>query len=508
MINVVGYARYSSDNQREESIVAQERAIKEFCQKNNYNLIKLYKDEAISGTSIKDRAEFLELIEDSKKKEFQCVVVHKFDRFARNRYDHAIYEKKLNDNGVKLLSVLEQLNDSPESVILKSVLTGMNEYYSLNLSREVKKGLNENALKCIHNGGIPPLGYDLDENKRYIINEIEADTVRIIYKLYSEGVGYASISEQLNKMGRLNKLGKSFRKTSIRDILINEKYTGVFVYGKKDGRGRLTGKEVKIEGGVPQIISKEDFEKIRNKMKNRKTGSRATAHETYYLTGICTCGECGGRYSGGYRSRQRDGSITYGYTCINRKTKVNDCKNKPIRKEILEEFIFKTIKKEIFTEKRIKSIANKVEKSVNEKILNKAQEIKKIEIEIQKIKNKIDTLLEIFLDNKVSKEAFENKNRKLENELFLLTQEKNKLSASKKISRENIENFIRNFKSNFNKNNIKKSVIETFVKEIKVYETYVEIVLRLFPMYIDSNGGDDESRTRVRNHNDHKLLQV
>ena len=108
MINVVGYARYSSDNQREESIVAQERAIREFCQKNNYNLIKVYKDEAISGTSIKDRTEFLELIEDSKKKEFQCVVVHKFDRFARNRYDHAIYEKKLNDNGTTIVMVTHE----------------------------------------------------------------------------------------------------------------------------------------------------------------------------------------------------------------------------------------------------------------------------------------------------------------------------------------------------------------------------------------------------------------
>ena len=508
MINVVGYARYSSDNQREESIVAQERAIREFCQKNNYNLIKVYKDEAISGTSIKDRTEFLELIEDSKKREFQCVVVHKFDRFARNRYDHAIYEKKLNDNGVKLLSVLEQLNDSPESVILKSVLTGMNEYYSLNLSREVKKGLNENALNCVHNGGIPPLGYNLDEDRKYVINEIEAETVRIIYKLYIEGIGYASIAEQLNQMGRLNKLGKPFRKTSIRDILLNEKYTGVFVYGKKDGHGKLTGNEVKIEGGIPQIISKEDFEKIQIKMKNRKTGSRATAHETYYLTGVCTCGECGGRYSGGYRSRQRDGSITYGYTCINRKTKVNDCRNKSIRKEILEEFVFKTIKKEIFTEKRIKSIASKVEKSVNEKILKKAQEVKKLESEIQKIKDKIDRLLEIFLDNKISKEVFEKKNNELERELFLLTQEKNKISASKKINRENIEAFIRNFKANFNKENIKKAIIETFVKEIKVYETYVEIVLRLFPMYIDRNGGDDESRTRVRNYNDYKPLQV
>ena len=117
-------------------------------------------------------------------------------------------------------------------------------------------------------------------------------------------------------------------------------------------------------------------------------------------------------------------------------------------------------------------------------------------------------MLEIFLDNKISKEVFEKKNNELERELFLLTQEKNKISASKKINRENIEAFIRNFKANFNKENIKKAIIETFVKEIKVYETYVEIVLRLFPMYIDRNGGADENRTRVRNYNNHKLLQV
>lgn len=178
MVDVVAYCRFSSDNQRVESIEAQERAIKEYCLKNNFNLIAIYKDEAISGTSIKDRESFIKMINDSKKKIFKYVIVHKFDRFARNRYDHAIYEKKLEDNGVKLLSVLEQLNDNPESVILKSVLTGMNEYYSLNLSREVKKGQKENALKCIHNGGAMPLGYDLGEDRRYVLNEKEAEIVK------------------------------------------------------------------------------------------------------------------------------------------------------------------------------------------------------------------------------------------------------------------------------------------------------------------------------------------
>lgn len=324
-MRVVGYARYSSDNQREESIDAQIRAIREFCLKNNYTLLNVYIDEATSGTSIKDRDKFMELIKDSKDKKFEIVVVHKFDRFARNRYDHAIYEKKLNDNGVKLLSVLEQLNDSPESVILKSVLTGMNEYYSLNLSREVKKGLKENALKCIHTGGTPPLGYDIGDDRKYIINEVEADSVKIIFKMYLEGVGYRRITEYLDSLGRLNKKKRAFKTISVRDILLNEKYTGTFVFGKKDAHGKLTGKEIKIENGMPAIIDKETFLKVQSKIKVRSVGARSKAIKPYLLTGYCTCGECGSAYTGGYRSRNRNGELIYGYVCSGRKMKNTNC---------------------------------------------------------------------------------------------------------------------------------------------------------------------------------------
>ena len=210
MNRAVAYCRFSSNNQREESIEAQIRAITEYCKIKKLNLIKIYKDEAISGTSVKNRENFIEMIAESKNKTFDYVIVHKYDRFARNRYDHAIYEKKLNDNNVKLLSVLEEMSDSPENVILKSVLTGMNEYYSLNLSREVKKGQKENALKAIHNGGIVPLGYSLDENRKYIVNEKEAEIVRFIFNLALHGVGYANIAAALNEKGYKNKLGKNF----------------------------------------------------------------------------------------------------------------------------------------------------------------------------------------------------------------------------------------------------------------------------------------------------------
>lgn len=155
-MRLVAYARYSSDNQREESITAQLRAIHNWADANGHVIVKEYIDEALSARTDK-RPNFLKMIEDSKTEDWAGVVVHKLDRFSRNRYNSAVYKKTLKDNKKKLFSVLEKLDDSPESIIMEAMLEGLSEYYSANLAREVKKGLNENALECKHNGGTPPL---------------------------------------------------------------------------------------------------------------------------------------------------------------------------------------------------------------------------------------------------------------------------------------------------------------------------------------------------------------
>lgn len=146
LICAVAYPRYSSDNQREESINAQMGAIEEYCQRKGYTLVGTYPDEAKSATT-DQRPNFQRMMKDSEKGMFDVVIVHKFDRFARDRYDSAYYKRLLKKNGVRLESVLEQLDDSPESVILESVLEGMAEYYSKNLAREARKGMLENAKK-------------------------------------------------------------------------------------------------------------------------------------------------------------------------------------------------------------------------------------------------------------------------------------------------------------------------------------------------------------------------
>ena len=499
MINVVAYARFSSDNQRTESIDAQIRAICDYCDKNGYNLVKIYKDEAISGTSTEDREQFIQMINDSKNKSFNYVVVHKFDRFARNRYDHALYEKKLEDNGVKLLSVMEQLNDSPESVILKSVLTGMNEYYSLNLAREVRKGQKENALKCVHNGGIPPLGYNLNDDNTYKINEEEAKSVKLIYKMYLEGRGYATIADELNALGFTNKLGKSFKKTSIRDTLLNEKYTGTFIFGKKDKKGKLTGKELRVEHGIPAIISKEVFEQVQFKIKNRqhrKTSGRSTAKSTYLLTGLCICGECGGTFSGGYRSVDRvSRNVHYGYLCRQRKDKVNNCKNKAIKKEELETMVINAVKTYIFQERQIEIITNKVWDYIKNNLEHSEKGLVEINSKIKSLENKNNKLIDMSLDGLISEIEFKNKKREIDFAISELVSEKSKYNFNSDFMDKNkIKNHLIELGKNLNSKDdfLIKNILDTFIQEIIVYNDKIIINLRLFPRNVIANDGGDD----------------
>ncbi|MBE7041060.1 MAG: recombinase family protein [Ruminococcaceae bacterium] len=284
------YARFSSDNQRTESIDAQLRAMKNYCKAHNYIITKIYTDEAKSATTDK-RPAFQEMIADSSSHLFNMVLVHKLDRFARNRYDSAVYKRELKKNGVIVCSVLENLDSSPESIMMESVLEGMSEYYSQNLAREVMKGMKETALQCKHTGGKPPLGYDVDEQtKQLIINPYEAETVQLIFDMYSRGYGYSAILEALHSQDRRTKRGKEFMKNSLYSILTNPKYKGIYVYNRssaKDINGRRNTHLYKnnediiaIDGGCPQIVDRETYEKVQDILiTHKQKGGRMNAKE-------------------------------------------------------------------------------------------------------------------------------------------------------------------------------------------------------------------------------------
>ena len=167
-MNVVIYARYSSHNQTEQSIEGQIKVCKEFAKKNGYIIVGEYIDRAESGRSA-NRPQFLKMIEDSKKRAFQGVLVYQLDRFSRDRYDSAIYKNKLKNNDVRVFSANESISSDASGILMESVLEGMAEYYSAELSEKTTRGLMINAEKCLYNGGVVALGYKVGEDKRFYI---------------------------------------------------------------------------------------------------------------------------------------------------------------------------------------------------------------------------------------------------------------------------------------------------------------------------------------------------
>lgn len=304
------YARFSTEMQRMESIDAQLRAMRNYCKKNGWEIAEEYIDEAVSATTDR-RPAFQRMIADSGKKQFEIVLVHKLDRFSRSRYDSANYKYLLRKNGVRLCSVLEHLDDSPESVILEGLLESMAEYYSLNLARSVLSGMKENALQCRSNGGIPPLGYDVDDHGHLIVNEYEAIAVRIIYEMYNNGYSTRQIASFLNAEGFRTKFGNLFTHMAFFEILQNEKYTGVFVYNtiRSKDRNRRRKKQqkpeneiIRVEGGCPAIITKEVFERAQAVRKqNQKNAGKFNGKLFYLCSGIIICGCCGKRMHGSKR---------------------------------------------------------------------------------------------------------------------------------------------------------------------------------------------------------------
>ena len=205
-MNAVIYARYSSDNQREESIEGQLRECKEYADQNGITVVRTYIDRALSAKT-DSRPQFQQMIHDSATHTFEAVLVWKLDRFSRNRYDSAHYKRILKNNRVHVVSVTEPISNTPEGIMLESLLEGMAEYYSAELAEKVSRGHKENALKAKFNGGPVPLGYRIDSEHHYQIDPATAPVVQEAFQRYAAGESIRSIIESLNARGIRNSRG-------------------------------------------------------------------------------------------------------------------------------------------------------------------------------------------------------------------------------------------------------------------------------------------------------------
>jgi len=406
----VGYARFSSVNQEGNmSIQAQTRAIREFAEKNGVVLVKEYIDRAQSATS-DDREEFQQMIKDSNSCDWQFIFVHKLDRFARNRVDSAGYRVKLAKNGVMLVSTLESYDpDSPEGALMEGLAELMAEFYSKNLSREIKKGQKENALEAKFCGGTPPLGYDVDPvTKKYVINEEEAAAVRMIFSMIAQNYTYGCVLKTLYSRDFKTKRGANFRQNSLHDILRNPKYMGLYFYRrlpstilgqKAHNSHKYNAHEdmILVENGVPEIISKELFERVQTILDRRKKVREVHHKKCYLLAGRIHCGMCGMAYSGfSHKGAKRDVTY-YTYRCAGtKKVKEERCTNGMINSDLMEKQVLKYLAEVVFNTDSIPKVIAKYRERIVEKSKENAVLLKHLRKQELDVGKKIENILSLI----------------------------------------------------------------------------------------------------------------
>ncbi len=387
-MNAVIYARYSSASQNEQSIDGQLRYCKQYAEHHGYNIVGEYIDRAMSGTN-DNRPEFQQMISDSSKKVFDIVIVWKLDRFARNRYDSAIYKNKLKKNNIKVVSATEGIGEGDESIILEAVLEAMAETYSKQLSQNVRRGLKESALKANSTGGTTPLGYKIVDGK-LVLEEERAKIVKYIFESYAEGVSKKQIADELNKKGIKTNKGSNFSSNSFTAILTNRKYLGVYHYNG-----------IEIENGCPKIIDKETFDKCAERAKlNKRFSAKNKAEIEYLLTGKIFCGYCGSPMIGD-SCKNRAKEKYYYYACRNKKGsrhKKPTCHKKRENKGFLEWYLVEQTVKYVLTPSRIKYIAEKVVEEYEKEFSQSG--VKQLERKIHNMEKEFDDLANSLINAK------------------------------------------------------------------------------------------------------------
>lgn len=302
MIIAAAYIRVSTDEQTDYSPTAQLEEIKEYAKKNGYHIPEefIFSDEGISGKRADKRPGFQNMVRQAHKKSnhIRYIIVHKYDRFARNKEDSVLYKALLKKDGVKVLSVKEPIpEDDKFAVIYESMLEAMAEYYSLNLAEEVKKTMTMKA-ELGEWLTTAPYGYR-NENKSLAIVPEEAKMVRYIFEQYAAGTSMFALSRQMNQMGYRTHRGNVFAHRTIQYIINNPVYKGYM-------RWTPTGKVKRDFANPDSIISKGNWEaiiseelwqtaadRLRNEKRTHYNHKRPETEGIHWLSSMVKCSSCG-----------------------------------------------------------------------------------------------------------------------------------------------------------------------------------------------------------------------
>lgn len=337
------YARYSDgSHQTDQSIEGQLSAARKYAADHGMTILREYIDRRISGRS-DDREQFQKMLRDSAKGEWTQLITWKNDRIGRDRYELAVNKHTLRKNGVTIHYVAEQIPDTPEGVILEATLEAMAEYYSLQLSTNVRRGLRESVKKGKLIGPLP-YGYVTNAEKQIAADPGQAAVVQRIFREYAGGKPMKEIVEALNAAGLRCSNGSEFTINKVTAMLKNRKYIGEYA---------IKGE---VMGTVPAIVERTVFDSVQEMLvRNRRAPKKEWTKVEYLLTGKLFCGHCESPMVG-VSGTSRRGTVYHYYDCMGHRRR--ECKKKPVRKEWIEQQVMDQIRRILLDDELLDRIAD------------------------------------------------------------------------------------------------------------------------------------------------------
>jgi len=419
------YARVSTEKQeKEKTIESQIEELREFCERSGFLIVREYVDDGWSGETLA-RPALDQLRDDASKKMFEVVCIHSPDRLARKFVYQGLVIEELKKNGVEVLFLNKQISDTPEDQLLLGIEGLIAEYERAKILERTRRGRLHKARSGKIVGGVPPFGYTYVKDKGYVVNDIEAETVRLIFNLYIQLGSVRAVARRLTEMGIKPRKGVAWRTSTLHRILRNEAYIGTAYYNKTYGAEpvsrrkysrrintsrRLRDRREWIAIKVPAIIDEATF-RLAQEMLRRNHREVRSNSEHYLLSGLVVCGSCGSRYTGeknrGYRF----------YRCNNRHKTfplAKKCSARMISARRLEEAVWNAITEAVMKPQILISHISGLIKKIKEPIERIKIEKSRLMKSKKMIEDKKDRIIELYTDGAIDKEKLLSKIKEYE----------------------------------------------------------------------------------------------
>lgn len=464
LIPAVIYARYSSHSQTEQSIEGQLHDAYAYAEKCGYNVIGEYIDRALTGTK-DDRPDFQRMIRDSERRQFRAVIVWKLDRFARNRYDSAMYKRILKKHGVRVVSVMENITDSPEGIILEGMLEALAEYYSANLSENIRRGQQESIKKGWFPGGPPPMGYRVQDH-RLVPDERFAPVILEVYTRYGSGESLVAIAEDLNARGFRTRQGHPFRVATFDRIIPNPAYIGQYAYAGTP-----------VPDMCPPIVPEEIYASaLARRERNRRAPAAGRSKADYLLTGKIFCGLCAAPMVGDCGTSLTGERYHY-YSCAAHKKKASACPKKSEKQDFIEWYVCEQTVDYILQPDQLQLIAARVTDLYNADIDD--SRLRDLERTVQRLNDELNALVDrMIYAPKDSARRIGEKMAQLEAQRLDAETDLSKLRLQQKIPLTKKE--VAAWLSAFSRGDLmdpafRRQVIDTFINSVYLYDNKIVI---------------------------------